>query len=407
MEENWKSPLLTSKQRTLLSSLPGQCFLLPGGKLAAPDFQPSKLRRRGVLDLYSGAAGVAKSTSKRFQVSVLTMDFSHGVEQDLLDPETQEKLRNLASHDVFLGLGAAPECCSFSRAVTPAVRSAAWPGGKPNLTEHMAEKVARGNQHAEFLLNLLLIFFSKDLAYWLENPDGSFLWLLPQWLFSGLCAQDQAYRFDQCRYGTPWRKRTRILTNTCLKGMRELCCGDRSHLQLRGHSSAHRVCWTRVAQTYPAQLCSDLATAMGMRMGLCDKRLKLRIAACAKCNERVGEAAHPGPQRQTVRQPRTLADLEGIQLVTDHTKRLQDRAWQNFKAWVAEKVNPEVEAQLFLCPQVAAAVLENYGKFLFLEGAPYMSCVICWFWSSSNSLGCALTWDLPGESSRSGKKCNL
>ena len=51
MEENWKSPLLTSKQRTLLSSLPGQCFLLPGGKRAAPDFQPSKLRRRGVLDL--------------------------------------------------------------------------------------------------------------------------------------------------------------------------------------------------------------------------------------------------------------------------------------------------------------------------------------------------------------------
>ena len=152
--------------------------------------------------------------------------------------------------------------------------------------------------------------------------------------------------------------------------MRELCCGDHSHLQLRGHSSAHRVCWTRVAQTYPAQLCSDLATAMGMRMGLCDKRLKLRIAACAKCNERVGEAAHAGPQRQTVRQPRTLADLEGIQLVTDHTKRLQDRAWQNFKAWVAEKVNPEVEAQLFLCPQVAAAVLENYGTFLFLEGAP-------------------------------------
>ena len=41
------------------------------------------------------------------------------------------------------------------------MRSAAWPGGKPNLTEHMAEKVARGNQHAEFLLNLLLIFVSS------------------------------------------------------------------------------------------------------------------------------------------------------------------------------------------------------------------------------------------------------
>ena len=54
---------------------------------------------------------------------------------------------------------------------------------------------------------------------------------------------------------------------------------------------------TRVAQTYPSALSSDLASAMGMRMGLCSKQLKLRIASCAKCNERVGEASHPGPQR--------------------------------------------------------------------------------------------------------------
>ena len=202
---------------------------------------PSLFQRRGVLDLYSGAAGTAKAISKRFHVWVLTVDFSYGAEQDLLDPELQKLLRDLATQDLFLGLGAAPECCSFSRAVTPAVRSAAWPEGRPDLTGNMAEKVAKGNKHAEFLFSLLEIFVSKDLAYWLENP------------------------FDQCRYATPWRKRTRILTNTCLQDVRALCLGGHSHLQLRGHSAAHRVCWTRVAQTYPSALSSDLASAMGMQ----------------------------------------------------------------------------------------------------------------------------------------------
>ena len=370
MAENPRSPLLTAEQRRALQKIPGHVFLLPGGKRAPTTMDPSLFQRRGVLDLYSGAAGTAKAISKRFHVWVLTVDFSYGAEQDLLDPELQKLLRDLATQDLFLGLGAAPECCSFSRAVTPAVRSAAWPEGRPDLTGNMAEKVAKGNKHAEFLFSLLEIFVSKDLAYWLENPDGSFLWLLPAWLHSGLCSPSKAFRFDQCRYATPWRKRTRILTNTCLQDVRALCLGGHSHLQLRGHSAAHRVCWTRVAQTYPSALSSDLASAMGMRMGLCSKQLKLRIASCAKCNERVGEASHPGPQRPAQRQPRSLAELETVQLVSNQTRHLQERVWGSFQSWVAGQVSPEAAAQLFLCPQVATAVLSNYGKFLFLEGAP-------------------------------------
>lgn len=370
MAENVRSPLLTAEQQKMLQRVPGQFFLLPGGKRASTDFDPSLLRRRGVLDLYSGAAGTAKAISRRFHVWVLTVDFSHGADQDLLDPELQQLLLELAAQDLFLGLGAAPECCSFSRAVTPAVRSAASPEGLPNLTKNMAEKVAKGNKHAEFLFRLLQLFVNKDLAYWLENPDGSFLWLLPAWLQSGLCDHSKAFRFDQCRYSTPWRKRTRVLTNTCLQNVRALCLGGHSHLQLRGQSAAHRVCWTRVAQTYPLALCSDLASAMGMRMGLCSKQLKLNITSCAKCNERIGEASHPGPQRAAQRQPRSLADLETVQLVSGQTLRLQERVWNRFQTWVGGQVSPDAAAQLFLCPQVATAVLSNYGKFLFLEGAP-------------------------------------
>lgn len=75
-------------------------------------------------------------------------------------------------------MGAAPECCSFSRAVTPAVRSALRPEGLPQISENMQRKVQVGNSHAQFLLELLVICQEMGLLYWVENPDGSFLWLL-------------------------------------------------------------------------------------------------------------------------------------------------------------------------------------------------------------------------------------
>eukprot|EP00435_Cladocopium_sp_Y103_P020762 s4288_g5.t1 len=90
------------------------------------------------------------------------------------------------------GIGAAPECGSFSRAVTPAVRDRDHPYGKCQLTANMAEKVRQGNSHAPFVLSLVLLCIELGLAYWVENPDGSFLWLLPGWLASGVASAERA-----------------------------------------------------------------------------------------------------------------------------------------------------------------------------------------------------------------------
>ena len=42
------------------------------------------------------------------------------------------------------------------------------------------------------------------MAYWCENPDGSFLWLQTEWKRFGLAAFENCYQYDVCRYGTPW-----------------------------------------------------------------------------------------------------------------------------------------------------------------------------------------------------------
>ena len=199
----------------------------------------------------------------------------------MLDKELQQRLLELISAEAFWCIGAAPECASFSRAVNPAVRSREHPEGLENLTANMTLKVERGNLHAAFVLAVISLAVTMDITYGVENPDGSFLWLQPEWLKSGLCSFQRCYRFDMSRLGTIWRKRPRICTNSALAGIRHLCLGGHSHQQLRGRSLTHQLSWTRVAQVYPRELCEELASSLAARGGLFScERGKLRLVLC-------------------------------------------------------------------------------------------------------------------------------
>eukprot|EP00438_Fugacium_kawagutii_P028528 Skav222525 [mRNA] locus=scaffold2875:50542:57914:+ [translate_table: standard] len=363
--ENSRSPLLTEEQKAALRRLPAECFILPGGRRASslPD-----LCRKGVLDLYSGQSAVAKSLAKRFNVWVVTFDFEHGSNQNLLDPGLQRTLKELLVAGCFLGLGAAPECASFSRAVHPMVRSAMHPEGLQGISESMAVKVARGNEHARFLLELILICKATGVHYWVENPDGSFLWLLRGWSAAGIGSPENSFRFDMCRYKTAWRKRTRIATSTELAGRRELCRGDHSHVILRGRSKLHKCSWTRLAQVYPRAMAADVATAMGTGMGLCSNKIKLNIGGCAKCAAaRIGEAANPGPRR-AMRVPRDAADLQGVALVEPTTQLLQHKVWKDFDKWMKLQLSESAVEQAQWCPGLFALLLRSYGFYLYSTG---------------------------------------
>ena len=207
--ENPCAGALAAEARALLREFAPDQFVLPGGRRAKTT---PALQRKGFLDLFSGRAGTATCLSRLFGVWVLTFDFERGEEQNLLNPELREKILQLIRSDCFLGVGAAPECVSFSRAVTPAVRTARQPEGTAGVTENMQKKIEIGNSHAAFILLVLTLADSKELGWWCENPDGSFLWLLGPYLRSGIGCWNKSFRFDMCRYGTRWRKRTRIVT---------------------------------------------------------------------------------------------------------------------------------------------------------------------------------------------------
>eukprot|EP00438_Fugacium_kawagutii_P032532 Skav202150 [mRNA] locus=scaffold970:142130:165817:- [translate_table: standard] len=363
--ENADAKLLSPAAVQKLASFPAAQFFAPGGRRASASFVP---RRQGILDLYSGQAGVARWLSKKFHVWVLTFDFDHGMDQNLLDTTVQQSILEAIELDCFSGMGAAPDCSSFSRAITPAVRDALYPFGRPGITPNMEKKVAIGNLHAAFMLKIILVCIQRGLYYWVENPDGSFLWLLPTWLRHGIGAAANAYRFDQCRYATPWRKRTRVATNTELAGVRHLCAGGHSHLVLRGRSSAHGACWTKVAQVYPRSLCRFLGNHLAASIGL-RSRQRLNVNSCAKCSAaRIGEAANPGPARPRHDGPRDPDLLADVRLVEPGTAARQDKMLALLAQWLQERLSTEAMTQLFMCPPLAVEVLKAYARDMFATG---------------------------------------
>ena len=139
---------------------------------------------------------------------------AHCPSENLLDEAVQQAVLSMIRALCFLAAGAAPECCAFFHAVTPPIRSRLHPEGLPTLSGRIMERVQLGsNLHAYFVFQVVTACCKLELKFWTENPDGSFLWLMPFWLTSGLSLMENFYRCDMCHFGALWRKRTRFACN--------------------------------------------------------------------------------------------------------------------------------------------------------------------------------------------------
>ena len=168
---------LSSATEQLIRAIPRSQFVLPTGKT----FE-DVCHLQGHLDLFSGAKGFARALANATGRWILTYDLCHDVTEDLLDPQVQKTIADMVRGRAFLSITAGPVCASFSRAVRPAVRSAARPRGFDDLTANMAKKVAEGNAMSQWLASLILLAIECRLVWWVENPSGSYLWHQPEWL---------------------------------------------------------------------------------------------------------------------------------------------------------------------------------------------------------------------------------
>ena len=239
---------LSARAAELLKQLPKSQFKLRPADARNKRWEP---RTPGVLDLYAGSNRFSKKILRLGAPWVLTFDKKHNEwAEDLLKPEVQALISELAAEGAFLGIGAGPPCSSFSTAVCPPVRSAAHPRGVPGLPAAWQKKLNEGNLHSNFVLKLLRLCGS-NVYYWVENPHGSWLWRQRGW--QRWLGRTDVWQFvgDHCRFGTAWRKRTRLATNIASLGrLRLLCNCSCGHTTLRGRGPGG-VPYTQLAEPFP------------------------------------------------------------------------------------------------------------------------------------------------------------
>ena len=202
----------------------------------------------GYLDLYSGEKGVAKQVSSLGKTWSITFEINDGGFQDILLQENVQLIEDLITGRCVDCMGAAIFCSSFSRAVRPPVRSRSCPDGLQQLTSGMQQKVELGNSHSVVLCRFIAQCSLYGVRFWVENPDGSYLWLQQHWKDIGANDYHNCLRLDYCVCGTPWRKRTRLFTDLHLAGQSCFCDRRHVHRKLVGWSRVHGCSWTKVAQ---------------------------------------------------------------------------------------------------------------------------------------------------------------
>ena len=267
---------LSATARRLVSSLPIGQFVFPRGSN-----REKLLQLPGHLDLFSGSRTAAAALARQSGRWVLTFDIQHSASEDLLDPQTQTLIEQLLREGAVLSLTAGPVCASFSRAVRPPVRDKFYPAGRPDISDNMVTKVEIGNRMSRWLAETVRLAHRLGLIWWVENPAGSFLWLQQEWLDMVNDLDLKFTKTDYCRWGTPYRKRTKFLGNAPDMDQQLYCCCSRPHIRLVGYSKLHRCSWTKVAEPYPTGLARYLAALVVGGLTPPQRRSKLDIAACA------------------------------------------------------------------------------------------------------------------------------
>lgn len=323
----------------------------------------------GALDLFSGVGGVGKALVAGGCPWVLSFEILRDPSEDLLNASVQRSLLRLIALGAFSLVGSAIVCRSFSVAVTPPVRSPQFPRGVPWMSRAMKERVREGNAMADFQALVHDACIQHSVKYWTENPDGSHLWR--QRKFQRYKAADSKHvgRFDMCRFGTSWRKRTRVASNIsgiCNMRMFCKCAAGREHTPLRGQHPTLRKAWTSVAQAYPRGFAKLIADAALDACGW-SRDGRLDVGGCSRCGSlRVGEASNPGPRGG---RPARNFSLEEHPVQTAASLHLGDRRWSEFETWARRSLKLQQPLDLFLrVPILLAHAIRRFGDLDFGRG---------------------------------------
>ena len=223
--------------------------------------------RQGVwLELFSGSARVARRLKKISKHGAIAFDIRNGLHFDLTNRTVQQMIFGWVKSGRVLGILAAFPCTTWSNARRPALRTPAALRGLSHMLEdpRTRAQIEAGNRTLDFAAKLGRLCERHGCLLVLENPSTSLAWQEPQLV--RLAEKATVHILDQCQYGAPFRKRTRLLV---LNGHPEAalerrCSGARGRCSRTGllHASLVGGAATRPAQVYPLEFAKALAASM-------------------------------------------------------------------------------------------------------------------------------------------------
>lgn len=157
------------------------------------------------------------------------------------------------------------------------------------MAETVLIKIIIGNGTMFFTARCVLECVKQGIPCSLENPGGSRLFHAPPIakLIDDDCCSSTVV--DQCMFGTPWRKRTRICFWNAGKHVNQLCKGSRGlcsktgkpHRILSGRDPCTKQLLTATAAAYPANLAKYIGSSLlqGYHAGCHCKLVRLAAGA--------------------------------------------------------------------------------------------------------------------------------
>ena len=233
------------------------------------------------LEIFSGAAHLTQAVQALQipclpPIDVVICDMVP-VAFDVIDEAQWSFIMQLVMLGAIFFVHCGTPCNTFSAARKddggpPPLRSASFPLGLEDLSWDNETLVWLGNLFAARSKEVCLGVSLMGGDFSIENPLFSLLWDVP--FIMDLKQQARAFDvdFDQCAFGAPSRKPTRLLTSSQhFQRICKQCPGDHQHVQLKGRVWSEQfqrwVYRTKLAQVYPKILCDEMAHVINKVFG--------------------------------------------------------------------------------------------------------------------------------------------
>ena len=188
---------------------------------------------------------------------------------DVLDAEFWDFVMQLILLGAVFFMHFGTPCNTFSSARKndggpPPLRSAEFPEGLPHLDLDLFLVTFLGNLFVDRTAEACVALALLGMDFSIENPLFSLIWETPALVRVARLCRTINVDFDQCMWGAPSVKPTRLMvTSELFRGLEVRCDGSHVHTKLKGRVWSdffgRMVYRTKLAQEYPYRMCEVMA----------------------------------------------------------------------------------------------------------------------------------------------------